>query len=136
MCYIGNGQVPTIKHLSREPRHSPAGAPLIIDMMDYQSKQWDAMRRHILHRDKYQCQLCRRYGKIRSGNHVHHIFPAEHYDEYQYKTWNLITLCQSCHNRMHDRDTHELSTAGQNLLRRTARAHGISYGIPNTTRMV
>ena len=79
------------------------------------------MRRCILKRDNYQCQECRRYGKMRTGEHVHHIFPIEYYPEYAFETWNLVTLCQSCHNRMHDRDGHELSKDGEALLERTKR---------------
>jgi len=93
--------------------------------MNYQLAKWDRLRSSILRRDGYQCQLCKRYGKQTAGSHVHHIFPAENYEQYQFTAWNLITLCQACHNRMHDRDTHELSSEGRNLMRRTARAHGI-----------
>lgn len=89
--------------------------------MDYKSKRWERTRKAILRRDKYQCQECKRYGKLREGSHVHHIFPAEHYDEYQFQAWNLITLCQACHNKMHDRDGHELSQEGEKLLERTRR---------------
>ena len=89
--------------------------------MDYKSKRWEHLRKVILRRDKYMCQECKRYGKAREGNHVHHIFPAEHYDEYIYEPWNLITLCQACHNRMHDREGHELSAEGEQLLERTRR---------------
>lgn len=96
--------------------------------MDYNSKRWEDVRKRILRRDGYMCQECKRFGRMREGSHVHHIFPAEHYEELRYKDWNLITLCQSCHNKMHDRDTHELSVAGEHLRRRTERkrGHGIS----------
>ena len=87
--------------------------------MFYDTKKWERLRQSILRRDGYQCQECRRYGKIREGKHVHHIFPYENYPEYAYEPWNLITLCQQCHNSMHDRDTHKLSTKGEQLLERT-----------------
>lgn len=84
----------------------------------------------------YLCQECKRYGKMREGSHVHHIFPAEYYEEYQYEAWNLITLCQTCHNRMHDRDTHELSEYGELLRQRTERKHGLQRRVPEATGMV
>lgn len=71
------------------------------------------------------CQECKRYGKNKEAQHVHHIFPVEHYPDYVYKTWNLISLCRDCHNSMHDRDTHELSVKGELLRRRTGRKNGI-----------
>lgn len=89
--------------------------------MDYKTKRWEDLRSRVLRRDNYICQECKRYGRMRSGNHVHHIFPAEFYPDYQWKPWNLITLCRDCHNAMHDRDTHELSTKGEQLRCRTLR---------------
>lgn len=50
--------------------------------------------------------------------HVHHIFPFEDYPQYALERWNLISLCQQCHNRMHDRDTHQITEEGQRLQRR------------------
>ena len=44
--------------------------------MDYKSKRWIHKREAILRRDKYQCQLSKRYGKIRQAEVVHHIFPV------------------------------------------------------------
>lgn len=93
--------------------------------MIYDTKRWELKRETILRRDKYQCQECKRYGKIRLGKHVHHVYPREIYPEYQWSSWNLITLCQECHNSMHDRDTHELSTKGEQLKRRIAKKYGV-----------
>lgn len=100
--------------------HDRRGLPFTLPM-NYENKRWDNLRKTILRRDEYMCQECKRYGRLREGSHVHHIFPAETYEEYRYKTWNLITLCQACHNKMHDRDTHQLSKAGEELLERTRR---------------
>lgn len=92
----------------------------------YKTKKWGNLRSAILRRDGYMCQECKRYGKITEGKHIHHIFPLETYPEYATAPWNLITLCQKCHNKMHDRDTHELSAEGEKLLERTKRRTGIS----------
>ena len=84
----------------------------------YDDRKWQAKRKTILRRDKYICQECKRYGKMREGNHVHHIYPYEFYPEYAYSDWNLITLCQSCHNKMHDRESHKLTNEGKTLAKR------------------
>ena len=87
----------------------------LIDNSFYKSTEWKRLRRVILRRDGYACQECRRYGRMRGASHVHHINPVEHFPELARKSWNLVSLCQECHNAMHDRDTHELSTRGEEL---------------------
>lgn len=93
--------------------------------MDYKSSRWERKRAVILRRDRYMCQMSKRYGKARQADTVHHIFPCEDYPQYEWCDWNLISLTHKMHNAMHARDTHELSEAGKELLRRTARANGI-----------
>ena len=93
--------------------------------MIYDTAKWEHIRKSVLRRDGYRCQECKRYGKAVSADHVHHIFPYEHYPEYVFAPWNLISLCRSCHNSMHDRDTHELSEKGVQLLERTRRKAGV-----------
>lgn len=89
-----------------------------MDSSFLKKKRWHDKRDSILRRDNYTCQLCKRYGKMTGAHHVHHIFPWEFYPEYAYENWNLISLCQQCHNRMHDRDTHELTAEGKRLQRK------------------
>lgn len=89
--------------------------------MDYQSKRWKSLRVKILKRDKYMCQYFKRYGKRIDATMVHHVFPAEDYPQWAYKEWNLISLSNKAHEKMHNRDTHELTAEGlelQNRLRR------------------
>ena len=47
-------------------------------IMIYSTAKWEHTRQVILRRDKYQCQECKRYGKLREGKHIHHIFPHEY----------------------------------------------------------
>lgn len=75
------------------------------------------------------CQESLRYGKRCEANTVHHIFPASRFPQYQWCEWNLISLNQSVHNKMHYRDTDELTDEGKNLLKRTARRNGIAEEI-------
>ena len=44
---------------------------------------------------------------------AHHVWPVEHYPEYQWCEWNLIALSSEEHNAMHDRDTRELTEKGE-----------------------
>lgn len=80
--------------------------------MDYKSKKWERKRQAILRRDNYLCRECKRYGKTTSANTVHHIMPVEMSSELVYDNNNLISLCNSCHNGMHYRETRELTTKG------------------------
>ncbi|MCR5448443.1 MAG: hypothetical protein K6F23_03535 [Solobacterium sp.] len=87
----------------------------------YKSTRWKKLRESILRRDGYMCQLTKRYGKLVEANTVHHIFPREYFPEFQWETWNLISLSAVAHNTLHDRDTDQLTEEGLELLRRTAR---------------
>ena len=93
--------------------------------MDYQGRRWKAKRQKILRRDKYQCQVSKRYGKAVEATLVHHIFPVRDYPEYQWEDWNLISVSQAVHNQLHNNQTDELSKMGVDLLKRTARKIGI-----------
>ena len=93
--------------------------------MNYQSEKWKRKRERILRRDGYQCQISRRYGKFVEAQVVHHIFPAEDYPEYEWSDWNLISVSLAVHNKLHIRDTRELSREGIDLMRRTARKRGL-----------
>ena len=91
----------------------------------YKSTKWEQKRNSILRRDGYMCQLSKRYGKNREAEVVHHIFPREEFPEYAFEEWNLISLSRREHNSLHYRDTDELTEAGAELLRRTARKNNI-----------
>ena len=86
--------------------------------MNYKDKRWQDKRKAILKRDGYMCRECARYGKRIDADHVHHIYPVEFYPEYKMMSWNLISLCRKCHDKMHDRDSHELTTLGKELQRK------------------
>ena len=76
------------------------------------------------------CQYYKRYGKARQADTVHHIFPREVFPQYEWEPWNLIALSNKAHNKMHDRDTRELTREGLDLLIRTARRQGIPAPSP------
>ena len=85
----------------------------------YSSKRWRLKREQILKRDGYMCIVSKRYGRRVDADAVHHIYPVEKYPEYAFCNWNLISLSQKMHNKMHIRDTHELTAAGIALQKRT-----------------
>lgn len=90
----------------------------------YKSARWKRTRERILRRDKYMCQISKRYGKLVQADTVHHIWPRDLFPEYSFEDWNLISLSNAEHNRLHNRDNDDLTEAGKELLRRTARRLG------------
>jgi len=86
--------------------------------MNYKDKKWKKKRESILKRDGYLCRECKRYGKTTPANTVHHIKPADKHTELKYNDKNLISVCSSCHNTYHDRDTNELTEVGLRLVER------------------
>ena len=87
--------------------------------MDYSKSRWRKKREYILKKDRHVDQYLKRYGIMREANTVHHIYPAEAYPEYAYSDWNLISVSQSTHNKLENRNTGELTTAGEELKRNT-----------------
>lgn len=97
-----------------------------MEPFNYDGARWHRLRDRVMRRDGYQCQLSKRYGKIRQAELVHHIFPVVDYPEYAYCSWNLISLSRDMHNKLHNRVTDELTNMGKDLLRQTARKQGIT----------
>lgn len=89
--------------------------------MNYSNKKWRNKRAYILKRDRYKCRECMRFGRTSNADTVHHIYEAEKHVELRHTNWNLVSLCNTCHNKMHDRDNQTLTEQGlqwQRLLRR------------------
>lgn len=81
----------------------------------YKTKTWQNLRKYVLMRDNYLCQMEVRYGKRVDAEVVHHIFPAEKYPELFFNPDNLISLSKKAHNKMHDRMTDEITVEGKRL---------------------
>ena len=93
----------------------------MIKEMNYSNRKWRSKRAYILKRDKYKCQECIRYGRTANADTVHHIYEAGKHSDLRYTNWNLVSLCNTCHNKMHDRETKTLTEKGlqwQQLVRR------------------
>ena len=91
----------------------------------YHSKRWQRLRKAILQRDGFACQLAKARGINEDAKVVHHIFPRSEYPEYQWEPWNLISLSASAHNMLHERDTDKLTERGELLRQQTALDNGI-----------
>ena len=98
----------------------------------YRTRRWRHLRGVILRRDGYVCQASRRYGRRVAADTVHHVFPRETFPEYQWESWNLVSLCRAEHDAMHDRNTGSLTNAGVDLLKRTARKYNIPLPLQYT----
>lgn len=104
----------------------------------YLSRAWKEKREHVLRRDKYTDQLELRAGRHIPATMVHHILPRDKYPEFELADWNLISISEATHRELHT-VFGELTNAGQELMRRTAEAHGIKLsrltlviGLPGT----
>lgn len=86
----------------------------------YKTTRWKHKRARILKRDEYCCRQCKRYGKNRTATTVHHINPLETYPELRLESWNLISLCSTCHDKMHDRINDSLTPLGMEWVERVA----------------
>ncbi len=82
----------------------------------YKSASWErGTRARILERDNYECQICKIEGKVVTDSikveghkkkptlNVHHVMELEHYPDLAHEDDNLITVCVSCHNRIHNK---------------------------------
>lgn len=69
----------------------------------YGKSNWKRLRDAVLARDGYQCQICKRYGRVKEAHIVHHIKEADEYPELAYDPDNLIAVCYKCHNEIHDK---------------------------------
>lgn len=67
----------------------------------YTSKRWRSKRKYILQRDGFLCQECKKYGKNTEAKIVHHIKEIEDHPELSMKNDNLVSVCASCHNKLH-----------------------------------
>lgn len=96
-------------------------------------REWKAKRDHILIRDGYRCQRCGATEEDGISLHVHHIHYIRGLDPWEYKDTELITLCESCHEHVHEtEDVPEYHMREGGILERVLftpckRCHGVGY---------
>ncbi|CRK80316.1 HNH endonuclease [Neobacillus massiliamazoniensis] len=78
----------------------------------YKSDKWQALRQQALERDNYECQECKRQGRVYTDYHnpdkhkrldVDHIKEIETHPELALELDNLQVLCVWHHNVKHER---------------------------------
>lgn len=71
----------------------------------YNSRTWRNFRIKILQRDHYECQYCKakKVRKIVRATHVHHVQELKDRPDLALEPDNLISLCHTCHEEVHDR---------------------------------
>lgn len=79
----------------------------------YKTSKWKAKRERILKRDDYMCRECKRYGKSVLAETVHHIIPLDQKPSLRLVSDNLLSLCNKCHEKMHDRINNQLTKLGE-----------------------
>ena len=84
----------------------------------HNTKKWKHKTQVVKRRDGYECRECRKYGRSVDGVLVHHVYPADDYPDLFYNTNNLITLCYSCHELMHDRSLKSITELGKQWQRK------------------
>jgi|SRR5699024_5394205 len=67
----------------------------------YQSKEWRETRHKVMERDNFECQRCKKEGKFHVGECVHHKVHLKDNPLLGLDKSNLITLCNSCHDKEH-----------------------------------
>ncbi len=78
----------------------------------YNTPEWKRKRVVILKRDNYQCRECKRYGKVVQADTVHHAIPLQERPDLRLDSRNLISLCEGCHEKMHNKFDNTLSKLG------------------------
>lgn len=87
----------------------------------YLSARWRKTRERVLSRDDYLCRECVRYGRTTPAETVHHCVPYKDDPSRKLDTGNLVSLCHSCHNAMHDRMSDDLTALGRSWRTRAER---------------
>lgn len=60
--------------------------------------RWQKKRLEILSRDNYKCTVCNSTENL----HVHHGYYSGRKEPWKYDDISLHTLCNDCHDRVHD----------------------------------
>jgi len=67
----------------------------------YNSSGWKKLRRYILSRDSGLCKCCLEKGEVVLADIVHHIIETKVDWSMRLEASNLISVCTSCHNKIH-----------------------------------
>lgn len=76
----------------------------------YKTYKWIKKREEALIRDNYECQECKKKGGYHKAECVHHIKELKKYPELALDINNLISLCNRCHNLIHEKHLARVKT--------------------------
>ena len=73
-------------------------------MRNYNDPVYKEVRKRVLKRDKHKCQMpdCKKKRRL----NVHHIERWVDAASLRYETFNMITLCRTCHDLIKDKESH------------------------------
>ncbi len=74
----------------------------------YASSCWRKRRKKALERDRYTCQRCKDKGRYTRANTVHHVKEIKNYPHLALTLSNLLSVCHTCHDEIHERDASNL----------------------------
>lgn len=60
---------------------------------------WQRKRLEIMERDEFKCRMC---GDNETTLNVHHKHYHKGHMPWEYEEWELVTLCEPCHENMHE----------------------------------
>lgn len=89
-------QIQTAEWVHRIQEHSPHGIKGF-----YRTYAWKKKRAKILIRDKGACQECKRRGRYRAAEVVHHIKHLQDEPGLALTDDNLESVCKECHEMLH-----------------------------------
>lgn len=69
----------------------------------YKTYKWVKKRKEALLRDNNECQECKKNGRYHKAECVHHIKELKKYPELALDINNLTSLCNRCHNLIHEK---------------------------------
>ena len=70
----------------------------LADQRFYNGTRWHKLKELKLGRDPL-CEECKRQGRPKLAQHVHHLIPRKRMPELSYVLSNLESLCRSCHGK-------------------------------------
>ena len=79
----------------------------------YKSKEWLDLRQEVMHDYHYECQMCLEHGRYTRADCLHHgnevklrpdlALSRFYTDENGNRKENLMPLCNTCHNLIHEK---------------------------------